>query len=150
MTDTSTPAPAPSEMATLFANLKSELLSELTTNVVPLIEKAAQSAVQAYADSVPVIGPVVSQFIPAAFDEVDSLVAGLMGRAISKAAPAAPADPLSQIASLQAHVAALTVATGAQNSVRFQQAKTQALQGQPSMSARVDRALPGSQAVPAS
>jgi hypothetical protein len=138
MTDTSNSAP--SEMATLFANLKSELLSELKANVVPLIESAAQTAVQAYADSVPVIGPLVQQFVPAAFDEIDTLVSQLLGKAIPKAAPASPVDPLSQIASLQAHVAALTVATGAQNSVQFQQAKTQALQSQPPASQRLANA----------
>lgn len=116
-----------SELAGLLATLRADLLQDLKDNIAPMMETAAQSAVTALVGNIPVLGGLAATFVPAAFDEIDTLVSGLLGRAIPSAAPAAEPDPQSQLQSLQAHVAALTVATGVSNSVQFKQAKTQAL-----------------------
>ncbi len=84
------------------------VLQELLAGLQPVIEKAAQDAVTA---ALPAgIGVVAALAVPPVFDEIDALVAKMIGNPVPVVT--APTDAASQIASLQAHVAALTVATG--------------------------------------
>lgn len=87
------------EMQALLAALKADVLPEL----IDAAKTAAVDAVSAAAPAAAIIAvPVI--------DEIDAYVQSLLGNPVP--AVTAPTDPASQIAQLQKHVAALTVATG--------------------------------------
>jgi hypothetical protein len=83
-------------------------LQEAVSALEPIVIKAAQDAVTAALP--PGVGAVAALAVTPVVDEIDALVAKLVGNTVPEVT--APTDPASQIASLQAHVAALTVATG--------------------------------------
>jgi len=95
------------EMQELVNELKSSLLADLSKDILPIIDSAAKAAVSA-------ASPVAAVFADPIIDEIDAYVAQLLGNAIPTVT--APTDTASQIASLQQHVAALTVSTGAATS----------------------------------
>lgn len=93
---------------TLLTQLKTDLvpvLKQAVVDALPLVAAAAKSAVS---DANPLAGLLAAPVI----DEIDSYIAHLMNPGVPAPVVTAPVDVSSQIASLQKHVAALTVASG--------------------------------------
>src|SRR5271155_4472935 len=80
------------------------LMKELGVEIGPMIEAAVKDAVTA-------ASPVAGAFAAPIIDGIDALIMAHLGAAAPANAVAAPSDAASQIAQLQQHVAALTVAT---------------------------------------
>jgi hypothetical protein len=98
------------EMQALLAALKADVLPEL-------IEAAKTAAT----DAVEAASPVAAVIAVPVIDEIDAYVQGLLGNPVPVVT--APVDAVSQIKSLQQHVAALTVATGHATSAAMPTAK---------------------------
>lgn len=115
---------------------------QLLAQLAPLIEAAADKAVTALAAANPLTNMIGAVAIPAVFDEVDALIAKMLG---NMNAPAVNSDtsPAGQIASLQAHVAAIAVATGAATNSNTSASKAAALTHQASTVA--DAAAPAAE-----
>jgi len=93
------------ELASLKAELLSDLKAALKNDIVPMVAALAKDAIGA---ATPVAAIVADPVI----DIVDSYVMGMLGTAAPVNAVAAPSDTQSQINQIAQHVAALTVATG--------------------------------------
>ncbi len=93
---------------TLLTQLKADLVPVLKQAVVDALPLVATAAKAAIADANPLAGLLATPVI----DEIDSYIAHLMNPGVPAPVVTAPTDTASQIASLQKHVAALTVATG--------------------------------------
>lgn len=70
------------------------------------INSAVETAVKA---AISAAAPTLAPIIDVGVDEIDQYVMGLLGQTVAPVTQ--PTDPASQIAQLQQHVAALTVAT---------------------------------------
>jgi len=99
------------------AELKS-IGEALLKQMLPTIEAAAKSAVAA-------ASPLAAIIADPVIDEIDAYVISLLNGGVAPTVTA-PTDPASQIAQLQQHVAALTVATGHGTSANMVTAKTAA------------------------
>ena len=93
---------------TLLTQLKTDLVPVLKQAVVDALPLVAAAAKTAVSDANPLAGLLATPVI----DEIDSYIAHLMSPGTTAPVVTAPTDVASQIASLQKHVAALTVATG--------------------------------------